>query len=136
MDDYFTIEKRVEDNRARMRELYSQYKGIDNYYPFFLAYFTVLAIYYYDLISFMFMENDQSWFTCLIFSLTFLIGYVSMLIWDMLKLKKDKIIIITDHYYRNVLDVTSSNVLIKNGHCQKVNSVDELIQGNYLKECF
>ena len=59
-----------------------------------------------------------------------------MLIWDMLKLKKDIIIIITDHYYRNVLDVTSSNVLIKNGHCQKVNSVDELIEGTYLKERF
>jgi ABC-type multidrug transport system ATPase subunit len=57
------------------------------------------------------------------------------LISDLLqKLKKDKMIIITDHYYRNVLNITDRNLLINNGQSQKVNSADELIQGGYLKK--
>lgn len=52
------------------------------------------------------------------------------------RVKRDKIIIITDHYYRNVLNISSSNVLIDNGVSKQINSVDELIQGNYLKERF
>ncbi|MGE0077932.1 MAG: ATP-binding cassette domain-containing protein [Bacteroidales bacterium] len=52
------------------------------------------------------------------------------------KLKKNKIVIITDHYYRNVLNITDQNLLIKNGESQKINSVEELIQGGYLKKRF
>ena len=56
------------------------------------------------------------------------------LISDLLqKLKKDKIVIITDHYYKNVLNITDQNLLINNGKSQKINSIDELIQGEYLK---
>jgi ABC-type multidrug transport system ATPase subunit len=59
------------------------------------------------------------------------------LISDLLqKLKKDKIVIITDHYYRNVLNITDRNLLINNGKSQKINSVDDLIQGEYLKKHF
>jgi ABC-type multidrug transport system ATPase subunit len=59
------------------------------------------------------------------------------LISDLLqKLKKNKIVIITDHYYRNVLNITDRNVLINNGKSQKIDSVDELIQGEYLKKHF
>lgn len=59
------------------------------------------------------------------------------LISDLLrKLKKDKIVIITDHYYRNVLNITDRYLLINNGKSQKINSVDELIQGEYLKMHF
>ena len=55
------------------------------------------------------------------------------LISDLLqKLKKEKIVIITDHYYRNVLNITDWNLLINNGMSQKIHSVDELIQGEYL----
>jgi len=49
------------------------------------------------------------------------------------KLKKDKMIIITDHYYRNVLNITDQNLLINNGMSQKINKVEELIQGEYIK---
>ena len=50
------------------------------------------------------------------------------------KLKKDRIVIITDHYYRNVLSITDQNLLIADGKGQKINSVEELIQGGYLKK--
>ncbi|HEX3007842.1 MAG TPA: ATP-binding cassette domain-containing protein [Bacteroidales bacterium] len=50
------------------------------------------------------------------------------------KLKKEKIIIITDHYYRNVLNITDQNLLINNGKSQRIHSVDDLIQGEYLKK--
>ena len=52
------------------------------------------------------------------------------------KLKKDKIIIITDHYYRNVLNITDQNLLINSGNSKKISSVDELIQGEYFKKHF
>ncbi len=56
------------------------------------------------------------------------------LISDLLQdLKKDKMVIITDHYYRNVLRITDRNVLINNGMSQKINSIDELVQGEYLQ---
>lgn len=59
------------------------------------------------------------------------------LISDLLeKLKKNKIVIITDHYYRNVLNITDRNLLINNGVSQIINSADELIQGEYLKKHF
>lgn len=59
------------------------------------------------------------------------------LISDLLvKLKENKIIIITDHYYRNVLDISNQNLLINNGVSQLINSVDELIDGGYLKKHF
>jgi ABC-type multidrug transport system ATPase subunit len=50
------------------------------------------------------------------------------------KLKEDKMIIITDHYYRNVLKITDRNILINRGKSQSINSVDELIEGEYLKK--
>jgi ABC-type multidrug transport system ATPase subunit len=50
------------------------------------------------------------------------------------KLKKERVIIITDHYYRKVLNITDQNLLIYNGKSQRISSVDELIQGEYLKK--
>ncbi|NJO91412.1 MAG: hypothetical protein HC831_22455 [Chloroflexia bacterium] len=56
------------------------------------------------------------------------------LISDLLqKLKEDKIVIITDHYYRNVLSITDQNLLINEGMSQKINSIEELVEGEYLK---
>lgn len=49
------------------------------------------------------------------------------------KLKKDRIIIITDHYYQNVLSITDRNLLIKDGRSQKTGSAEELAQEGYLK---
>ena len=51
-------------------------------------------------------------------------------------LKKDKMIIITDHYYRNVLKLTDQNLLINNGMSKKINTIEELVQGEYLKKHF
>lgn len=59
------------------------------------------------------------------------------LISDLLqKLKKEKMVIITDHYYRNVLNITNRNLLINNGTSQVISSIDDLIQGEYLKKHF
>lgn len=50
----------------------------------------------------------------------------------LMTLKQNKIIIITDHYYRDVLAIADQYLLIKNGKSQNVNSVDDLILGEYL----
>jgi len=56
------------------------------------------------------------------------------LISDLLqKMKNDKIVIITDHYYRNVLNITKQNILIAEGKSHQVNSVLELKEKGYLR---
>jgi len=55
------------------------------------------------------------------------------LISELLKhMKSDKSIIITDHYYRNVLNITDQNILIADGKSHKINSLMELRQLGYL----
>lgn len=47
--------------------------------------------------------------------------------------KKEKGIIVTDHYYNDVLNITSKNLVIENGNSYKINSPDDLVKYNYLK---
>jgi len=49
-------------------------------------------------------------------------------------LKKDKGIIITDHYYRNVLDVSDRKMLIKDGRAIEIENEIDLIENGYLQE--
>jgi ABC-type multidrug transport system ATPase subunit len=48
------------------------------------------------------------------------------------KLKKEKGILITDHYYEDVLDITSKNLLIKNGVGIPIKSKEDLKRLEYL----
>lgn len=52
----------------------------------------------------------------------------------LIKLKKDKGIIITDHYYRNVLDVSDRKMLIKDGRAIEIENEIDLIENGYLQE--
>nr|WP_319397650.1 ATP-binding cassette domain-containing protein [uncultured Carboxylicivirga sp.] len=52
----------------------------------------------------------------------------------LLELKKDKVVIITDHYFKKVLNITDQNILINNGVSQQINAVDELINSEYLRK--
>jgi hypothetical protein len=81
MTDFFSKERRIEENRQRLRELFEQFKKTENYYPLFLAYLTAFAIYFFDFIALLF----QPFFPCYFMSLTLLTGlsfaYVLYLIW-------------------------------------------------------
>lgn len=50
------------------------------------------------------------------------------------ELKKDKIVIVTDHYFRNVLEITNKNILIADGQSHEVNTINELREQGYLKQ--
>jgi len=50
------------------------------------------------------------------------------------KLKSHKGFIITDHYYKSILDVSDRIVLLHNGCNYKINSVDDLILHGYLPD--
>lgn len=50
----------------------------------------------------------------------------------LLKLKKDKGIIITDHYYIDVLEVSDKNLLLKNGKIIPIDNTRELVTHGYL----
>jgi hypothetical protein len=49
-EKFFSKERRIEENRNRLKELYEQYKKTENYYPLFLAYITAFGIYFFDFI--------------------------------------------------------------------------------------
>jgi len=46
--------------------------------------------------------------------------------------KQHKTIIITDHMYRHIIDVSDNIYLIKNGHTKRINNLSELEDYNYL----
>lgn len=50
----------------------------------------------------------------------------------LIDLKKEKGIILTDHYYNDVLDVATKNCLIKDGNKIIINNKEELIRYGYL----
>ena len=50
------------------------------------------------------------------------------------ELKKEKGIIITDHYYRNVLDVSDRKMIIKDGKAIEIENEIDLIENGYLRE--
>jgi len=49
------------------------------------------------------------------------------------KLKKQKGIILTDHYYDDVLEITDTNYILKDGLLKKINSQEDLFKYEYLK---
>lgn len=51
----------------------------------------------------------------------------------LLKLKKSKGIILTDHYYHDVLEITNKNFIIKNAEKIEIKTKDDLIKYDYLK---
>jgi ABC-type multidrug transport system ATPase subunit len=52
----------------------------------------------------------------------------------LINMKSDKSLIITDHYYRNVLNIADQNILIADGKSHRVNSIIELRERGYLKK--
>ena len=52
----------------------------------------------------------------------------------LIELKKEKGIIITDHYYRNVLDVSDRKMIIKDGRAIEIDNEIDLIENGYLLE--
>lgn len=54
----------------------------------------------------------------------------------LLQLKKTKGIILTDHYYQDVLEITDTNYILKEGKLIKVKSKQDLIKYDYLKRVY
>jgi len=52
----------------------------------------------------------------------------------LIELKKEKGILITDHYYRNVLEVSDKKMIIKEGKAFEIESESDLIENGYLPE--
>ena len=50
------------------------------------------------------------------------------------QLKKTKGLIITDHYYNDVLDITTQNIVIKEGRSFEVKGTDDLRKFEYLRK--
>src|SRR5690606_22805193 len=48
------------------------------------------------------------------------------------KLKFEQAIIITDHYYKDVLGITTKNILIKDGHSIKIENREDIQKLEYL----
>ncbi|MCP4484531.1 MAG: ATP-binding cassette domain-containing protein [Flavobacteriaceae bacterium] len=51
----------------------------------------------------------------------------------LISLQKEKGIIITDHYYNDVLNITTKNILIKEGVSIPINNKDDLKKFNYIQ---
>ncbi len=49
-------------------------------------------------------------------------------------LKAEKGIIITDHYYSNVLEITTKNLLIKDGKAHNIKNIEDLKEHNYISK--
>ncbi len=52
----------------------------------------------------------------------------------LVELKKEKGILITDHYYRNVLSVSDRKMIIKDGRAIEIENENDLIENGYLSE--
>ena len=50
----------------------------------------------------------------------------------LLKLKESKGIILTDHYYNDVLEITDRNFVIKDSEKIKISTRDDLVKYEYL----
>lgn len=59
--------------------------------------------------------------------------YVELIQELLLQLKPSKGILLTDHYYKNVLSVTDRNYLLKDGYINTVSGKEELKVNGYLK---
>lgn len=85
MNDYFTEKGRVRENRQRLRELYDQYKRIENYYPIFLAYFTAIGIFIFDLIAFGVNHTELCYYNFITLLTVSAFIYTCYLIWNVFK---------------------------------------------------
>ncbi len=52
----------------------------------------------------------------------------------LIEMRKEKGIIITDHYYRNVLEVSDRKMIIKDGKAFGIDNENDLIENGYLPE--
>lgn len=52
----------------------------------------------------------------------------------LLKISETKSIIITDHYYTDVLDITTKNIVLRNGESIAINSIEDLKKNEYLSK--
>ncbi|PHS64136.1 MAG: ABC transporter ATP-binding protein [Flavobacterium sp.] len=52
----------------------------------------------------------------------------------LVQLQQHKAIIITDHYYKDVLNITNKNIILKDGFSHKINSKEELKKMGYLSK--
>ena len=50
----------------------------------------------------------------------------------LIKLKKSKGIILTDHYYNDVLQVTNRNFVIRDGNKTEIKTKEDLVKYEYL----
>jgi hypothetical protein len=85
MTDFFSKERRIDENRQRIKELYEQYKKTENYYPLFIAYITAFGFYFFDFIVVLF-QGFCPWYFVGVTILTSLgLLYVLYLIWKFFK---------------------------------------------------
>ena len=63
-----------------------------------------------------------------------IIAYKNLIKELLLKLKESKGIILTDHYYNDVLQVTDRNFVIKNGDKIEIKTKEDLVKYEYLNE--
>lgn len=82
---FFSKERRIEENRLRLKELYDQYKRTENYYPLFLAYITAFGFYIFDIISALFNGYFPYYYHLITFSTVLTFFYVLVLIWRFFK---------------------------------------------------
>jgi ABC-type multidrug transport system ATPase subunit len=59
--------------------------------------------------------------------------YISLLKKMILQGKPHKCIIVTDHLYEDILDISDDLYLIKEGYTKPINSKNELVQYNYIR---
>ncbi|HBY67764.1 MAG: hypothetical protein CMC07_07145 [Flavobacteriaceae bacterium] len=52
----------------------------------------------------------------------------------LLKISETKGIIITDHYYTDVLDITTKNIILKDGKSIEIHSIEDLKKNEYLSK--
>lgn len=85
MEGFFSKERRIDENRKRIKELYEQYKKTENYYPLFIAYISAFGFYFFDFIVVLF-QGFCPWYFVGITILTGLgLLYVLYLIWEFFK---------------------------------------------------
>ncbi|WP_299625568.1 ATP-binding cassette domain-containing protein [uncultured Tenacibaculum sp.] len=60
--------------------------------------------------------------------------YIAIISSLLTELKEKKGIMITDHYYKNVLKITTDNFLLKDGNKIEIKTEEDLVMNNYLSE--
>lgn len=58
MENFFTLNGKIEENRQRLREFLDLYKKIENYYPLFFAYVALIGVYSFDIFNYFINLSD------------------------------------------------------------------------------